>query len=103
VPLNRAAPDSQRPDRRPPRSRWTSFLADPEDEKPRVLCEEANPAHRLRVEHNRDTVLVHLSGEDGKGWTVLAVDRATRRWAVGQAARQLDAAEDAYSQLYPGD
>lgn len=61
----------------------------PRTEKPRVLCEEANPAHRLPVEHNRDTLLVHLSGEDGKGWTVLAVDRATRRWAVGQAARQL--------------
>lgn len=77
-------------------------MADPEDEKPRVLCEQDNPSHRLRVEHNQDTLLVHLSGEDGKGWTVLALDRATRRWAVAQAARQLDAAEDAYSRLYPG-
>lgn len=88
--------------RRPPRSRWTSFVADPEDATPRVLREQDNPAHRLRVEHNRDTLLVHLSEEDGDGWTVLAVDRATRRWAVSQARRQLDAAEDAYARLYPG-
>lgn len=87
--------------RRPPRSRWTSFLADPREEKPRGLFEHGNPAHRLRVEHNRDTLLVHLSDEDGKGWTVMAVDRATRRWAVAQARRQLDAADDSYSRLYP--
>ena len=55
--------------------RWTSFVAAP----PRGLHEEANPAHRLRVEHNEDTLLVHLSDEDGEGWTVLAVDRASRR------------------------
>jgi len=87
---------------RPPRSRWTSFAADPTEQRPRVLCEEGNPAHRLRVEHNRDTILVHLSGEDGRGWTVLAVDRATRRWAVGEAGRQLDAAEQAFDRLYAG-
>jgi catechol 2,3-dioxygenase-like lactoylglutathione lyase family enzyme len=87
---------------RPPRSRWTSFVAERDEERPRVLREEANPAHRLRVEHNRDTLLVHLSDEDGKGWTVLAVDRATRRWAVAQALRQLEAAEHAYARLYPG-
>jgi hypothetical protein len=52
------------------------------------------------VEHNKHTILVHLSGEDGIGWTVLAVDRATRRCAVGQALRQLDAAEDAFGRLY---
>jgi hypothetical protein len=85
---------------RPPASRWTSFVADPDEERPRVLREEGNPDHRLRVEHNRDTLLVHLSDEDGKGWTVLAVDRASRRWAVAQARRQLEAAEDAYSRLY---
>jgi len=85
---------------RPPTSRWTSFLADPDEDRPRILCEQGNPDHRLRVEHNRDTLLVHLSGEDGAGWTVLAVDRETRRWAVAQARRQLDAAEDAYSRLY---
>ena len=82
------------------RSRWTSFVADQEEETPRILREEGNPAHRLRVEHNRDTILVHLSGEDGDGWTVLAVDRATRHWAVAQGRRQVDAAEAAYARLY---
>jgi len=43
---------------------------------------------------------VHLSDEDGKGWTVLAVDRGTRRCKVAHAGRQLDAAEEAYSRLY---
>jgi hypothetical protein len=81
-------------------SRWTSFVADREEEKPRTLREEGNPAHRLRVEHNGETLLVHLSDEDGKGWTVLAVDRATRRWAAAQALRQQEAAEAAYGRLY---
>jgi catechol 2,3-dioxygenase-like lactoylglutathione lyase family enzyme len=85
---------------RPARSRWTSFTADPSQGRPRVLSEAGNPAHRLRVEHNRSTLLVHLSDEDGQGWTVLAVDRATRRWAVAQALRQIDAAEEAFEQLY---
>ena len=87
---------------RRPSSRWTSFVADPSEAKPRILAEQGNPAHRVRVEHNRDTLLVHLSDEDGDGWTVLTVDRATRRWAVAQAPRQLDAAMDAFEQLYPG-
>jgi hypothetical protein len=65
-----------------------------------VLHEQDNPAHRVRVEHNRDTLLIHLSGEDGDGWTVIAVDRATRRWAVGEASRQLDAAREAFDALY---
>jgi catechol 2,3-dioxygenase-like lactoylglutathione lyase family enzyme len=85
---------------RPPRSRWTSFTADPTDDRPRVLSEAANPDHRLRVEHDRATLLVHLSDEDGRGWTVMAVDRATRRWAVAQARRQIDAAETAVTELY---
>jgi hypothetical protein len=42
---------------------------------------------------------VHLSGEDGDGWTALAVDRTTRRWAVGQARTQLAAATRAMDQL----
>jgi hypothetical protein len=45
-------------------------------------------------------LLVHLSDEDGKGWTVLAVDRATRGCAVAQVLRQVDAAEAAYTRLY---
>lgn len=85
-----------------PRSRWTSFVADQAEPRPRTLFEDGNPAHRLRVEHDRDTLLVHLSGEDGKGWTVLAVDRATRRYAVAQAATQRGAAEQAYDRLYDG-
>jgi catechol 2,3-dioxygenase-like lactoylglutathione lyase family enzyme len=90
------------PAKRPPRSRWTSFVADSGEEKPRILSEQGNAAHRLRVEHNRDTLLVHLSDEDGKGWTVLAVDRATRDWAVAQALRQQEAAEEAFERLYSG-
>jgi hypothetical protein len=77
-------------------ARWTSFVAD----RPRGLHEDGNPAHRLRVEHNEDTLLVHLSNEDGKGWTGLAVDHATRRTALAQARRQRDAASEAYERLY---
>jgi hypothetical protein len=75
-------------------------MADRGEERPRVLYEEGNPAHRVRVEHNRDTLLVHLSDEDGQGWTVMAVDRESRRFAVAQARRQLDAAEAAFAGLY---
>jgi hypothetical protein len=75
-------------------------MADRGEERPRVLYEQGNPAHRVRVEHNRDTLLVHLSDEDGQGWTVMAVDRDSRRFAVAQARRQLDAAEAAFAQLY---
>ena len=75
-------------------------MADAGEERPRVLYEEGNPAHRVRVEHNRDTLLVHLSDEVGQGWTVMAVDRDSRRFAVAQARRQLDAAEAAFAQLY---
>ena len=84
---------------RPRTSRWTSFVSDPGDGKQRILHEEGNPSHRLRVEHDRDTLLVKLSDEDGDGWTVLAVDRETRRWVVVQSRRQLDATKDAYTQL----
>jgi hypothetical protein len=84
----------------PRRSRWTSFQADSDDPRPRTLYEEGNPAHRLRVELDKRTLLVHLSDEDGGGWTVLAVDRASRRWVVAQARRQIDAATDAYARLY---
>ena len=84
----------------PRRSRWTSFVADPDEPRPRILHEEANPAHRLRVEHDAKTLLIHLSDEDGGGWTVFAVDRASRHWAVSQARRQLDAAQESYTRLY---
>jgi hypothetical protein len=84
-------------------ARWTSFVADPEADPPRILHEDGNPSHRLRVEHDESTLLVHLSGEDGDGWTVMAVDRATRRWVVAQARRQIDAAQDAYARLRESD
>jgi hypothetical protein len=80
------------------RSRWTSFVAE-QIPRARTLHEDGNPAHRLRVEHDADTLLIHLSGEDGSGWTVFAVDRATRAWAVAQGRRQIDAASAAYSAL----
>lgn len=82
--------------------RWTSFVAEPSlDGKPvRGLHEQANPAHRLRVEHDPSTLLIHLSDETGGGWTTIAVDRATRQWAVAQAARQTDTSRSAYDSLY---
>src|SRR5262245_50458861 len=69
----------------PPRRnvRWTSFVASPGQGRiTRGLHEEGNPAHRVRVEHNKHTLLIHLSAEDGDGWTTIAIDRATREWAV---------------------
>jgi len=86
------------PPSRPRATRWTSFRAAAAGA--RSLHEDGNQAHRVRVEHNRATLLVHLSDEDGAGWTVLAVDRRTRRWAVAQGRRQIDAAEEAFAQLY---
>jgi hypothetical protein len=92
---------------RPPagRKRWTSFIAEDAEHrggaKPiRGLHEATNPQHRLRVEHDAHTLLIHLSGEDGTAWTTMAVDRATRRWAVAQDERQADAARRAYDALY---
>jgi hypothetical protein len=85
---------------RPARSRWTSFVADRSERNPRTLHAEDNPSHRVRVEHNADTILIHLSGEGGHGWTVLAIDRVTREWAVGESRRQLDAAKEAFEGLY---
>jgi hypothetical protein len=82
------------------RGRWSSFVADPLAEPPRILHEAGNPAHRLRVEHDNQTLLIHLSDEDGGGWTVFAVHRGSRRWAVAQAPRQIEAAERAYADLH---
>ncbi len=66
----------------------------------RGLHEEEDPRHRLRVEHDPHTLLIHFSNEDGEGWTTFAVDRATRQWAVAQGRRQGDTARDAYDGLY---
>ena len=81
--------------------RWTSFVASARRGRvARGLEEEGNPRHRVRVEHNRDTLLVHISGEDGHGWTTLAIDRATREWSIAQRHGQMDAAKAACSAPY---
>lgn len=94
---------SEKPPRPPARGRrWTSFGA-PDAAAGRAvrrLEEQANPTHRVRVEHDTFTLLIHLSDEDGGGWTTFAVDRGTRAWAVAQASAQRDAASEAYDQLY---
>jgi hypothetical protein len=66
----------------------------------RTLQEEKNAAHRARVEHSQDTLLVQISNEDGQGWTVIAIDRSTREWSVAQRERKNDAAAAAYDLLY---
>jgi len=82
--------------------RWTSFVGTARTGRAiRGLQEEGRPQHRVRVEHNRDTLLVHISDEDGEGWTTLAIDRTTREWAIAQRRRQMDAAQTAYDLLYP--
>ncbi len=87
------------PERR--RTRWTSFVgAPPRGRTVRGLEEEGNPRHRVRVEHNKDTLLVHISGEDGEGWTTVAIDRETRAWSIAQRGTQSDAAQAACSKLY---
>jgi hypothetical protein len=78
-------------------------VADPHGDPARTLHEEGNPGHRVRFEHDETTLLVHLSDEDGAGWTVMAVDRATRRFVVAQSRRQIDAAQDAYTRLRDGE
>jgi hypothetical protein len=81
--------------------RWTSFVgADARGRAVRGLNEEGNPQHRVRVEHNKHTLLVHISDEDGRGWTTLAIDRKSRQWAIAQRTRQLDAATVACDLLY---
>jgi hypothetical protein len=81
--------------------RWTSFVASAlRGRVVRGLEEEGNPKHRVRVEQNKDTLLIHISGEDGPGWTTLAIDRATREWSVAQRHSQADAAQAAYGGLY---
>jgi hypothetical protein len=92
---------------RPPRRgrRWTSFVADDAfpGRQARALHEEANPSHRLRVEHDAYTMLIHLSDEDGRSWTTIAVDRATGIHAVVHGRTQSDTAHRAYESLYKAD
>ncbi|MGE5292196.1 MAG: hypothetical protein ACM3ML_34425 [Micromonosporaceae bacterium] len=84
------------------RGRWTSFVADapPPGRPTRELHEQGNPRHRLRVEHDNHTLLIHISDEDGGGWTTVALDRASRAWALAQRDTQRDAASSAYQALY---
>ena len=83
------------------RPRWTSFVATAQKGRAiRGLQEEGNPKHRVKVTHNGDTLLVHISDEEGKGWTTLAIDRATREWAIAQRVRQMDSAVAAHNLLY---
>ena len=84
------------------RGRWSSFIAVPgaRGGKSRALAEEGNPRHRVRVEYDNHTLLVHVSDEDGGGWTTIALDRATRGWSVAQRENQLDAASNAWRALY---
>jgi hypothetical protein len=84
------------------RGRWTSFVAaDAAPGRPaRGLHEHTNPDHRLRVEHDNHTLLIHLSDEGSSGWTTFAVDRATRAWTVGTGSTQRTAAAAAYRALY---
>jgi hypothetical protein len=84
------------------RGRWSSFVATQAagGGQARTLAEEGNPSHRVRVEHDQHTLLVHVSDEDGRGWTTIAIDRATRAWAVAQRDVQLDAAVSSCRALY---
>jgi hypothetical protein len=103
--LSQHVAGSQRPRPKQGRQRWTSFVAD-EAAPGRVvrgLHEATNAKHRLRVEHDQHTLLIHLSDEDGHGWTTIAIDRATRRWAVGQDSVQSEATRSAYESVHDRD
>lgn len=76
-------------------------MADPD--RRRILHEDGKPAHRLRLEHDRCRLYVELSDEEGGGpWTVMAVDRRTRQYAVAQSDTKSGAtrlAADALTEL----
>jgi hypothetical protein len=67
-----------------------------------TACRTSQPTASACLDPARamHTLLIHLSSEDGDGWTTVAVDRRTRRWAIAQERRQRDAASEAYEQLY---
>ena len=52
------------------------------------------------MEHDANTLLLHLADEDGAGWTTIAIDRATRQSAPGRGRRQIDSTRAAYEALY---
>lgn len=84
------------------RGRWTSFLAAAPGRggQSLTLCERDNPNHRVRVEHDNHTLLVHISDEDGGGWTTVAIDRTSHAWSDAQRDTQLAAATSASEALY---
>jgi hypothetical protein len=73
---------------RVPGSRRTSFVADPD--RRRILHEDGNDTHRLRVEHDRTRLYVELSGEARHGGTTVPGDPPVRRDLPAQStlARQ---------------
>jgi hypothetical protein len=88
---------------KPPKrsQRWTSFVGIPAKGRVvRGLQEEGNPEHRVRVAHNKHTLLIHVSDERGDGWTTIAIDRSTREWSIAQRTSQMEAAMAAFEQLY---
>ncbi|HZJ51204.1 MAG TPA: hypothetical protein VFF07_10250 [Actinomycetota bacterium] len=98
----KAAGGERLPRPRAGRGWWTSFVAEstPGPAVVRGLHEQTNPRHRIRVEHDAHTLLIHLSSEEGDGWTTIAVDRDSRRWAVAQDRRQATTSREAYERLY---
>ncbi len=52
------------------------------------------------MEHDQYALLVHLSDEERTGWTTIAIDRTSRKWAVAQGLRQAETAQAAYDELY---
>jgi hypothetical protein len=61
----------------------------------RGLHEQANPRHRLWVEHDAETLLIHLSDEVDGGWTTFSADRAAT--PAGARAARPQASSDSQS------
>lgn len=62
---------------------------------------EAAGSSRRSARGQRWTSFVADDPRDG--WTTIAIDRATRRWAVAQHERQADAAREAVNRLRTDD
>ena len=81
--------------------RWTSFVGSiPVVASCEVWKKRGIPCTAFAWSTTSDTLLIHISGEDGQGWTTLAIDRPTREWSIAQRRRQSDAAKAAYGNLY---
>jgi hypothetical protein len=64
----------------------------------RMSKAESGPVQRPTTNRGRWTSFV--AAEDGRGWTTLALDRATRAWSLAQRDSQLDAATSASGSRY---